>query len=1019
MNGLGCVGCLALVAWAMSPAGSSRPAEPVTGHPPVLAAFVLPRQSADLTFPVMELKASGAVVGYRITKTPISPAAAEPGWSPAPPKSITEPEPGVYDYYVWVADARGQVSRFAAQTVDVATTRITVGGKGRDFADFAGALAAVAAKGHPKGVVIEADAGEYPSWRKDGGFPADNLANILRVAADNLTIRGVGGRAHLAYKCRGAAGKDRWTIPPATQHGAVIVQAARNLRLEHVEVSGGCNANSMNGAGLWVEPTGVGTVLKDCFFHDNDNGVLTSKSPEARVVILHSEFAENGAPGPADEGQNHNLYIGQIGELVFMFNYSHASFRGQLLKSRAARNYILYNRLTDERDSNYPIDLPYGGESYVIGNPVQMSPSNRSATFINYGREVVLEIVYRNGGPEPLTDRAWLTNTRTGWKSQVHYSLNYGARGTWANRDRANYCTLRVTQSDQPDFRAGDRLTYSQNSGIDVVSAEWSWSGPKREIYVCSNTFVNQCHSGYGQYLLRAHPDTSAARLQNNLIVDLKPPRHPYKLHPDASKSIREKPVTEAGNLWCTSDPGLTDLAQYDYSLRPSAVAAIDKATPAGSVNGLSLAPVYQYVHPCSCAVRPADGELDLGAYESRRTAATPRRNADAATPGTGVAAPRETLAAVSPATQSAFRMNPKLADLPDNTWLKMDPTFVYHPDQLAALEQAGRKPHHFCHVKGEGSLCYDAAANLTLYFGGCTSGYGNNHWVYDCSANVWTQIHPDVFTLNENGLRYREDPKAIPPGCCCYGICYDANRRVSVLVRSNGGATAWVPPEQPPNNLIWLYDAPTRTWQFTPQNGPIRPTLYLTGARIAYDPERKESLLVDGRTLWAYRTADNLWRRIDVEGPAPKTGGLNSWVYLDRERKFLLFRSPAAGDKTDTGSTTWLYDPMRVAWENVTAKDGPCLRAGAAMAYDSLNHVAVMIGGWNEAPSRKLNDGAWVFDATTRSWTCLRPDPAPPIAGNVYQLAYDQVNNVFIYVTTEKGDAGYTWVYRYRKTRR
>jgi hypothetical protein len=90
--------------------------------------------------------------------------------------------------------------------------------------------------------------------------------------------------------------------------------------------------------------------------------------------MLNSEFFQNGAPGPAAEGQNHNIYIGQIAELVFMFNYSHSSYRGQLLKSRAGRNYVLYNRLTDEDDSNYPIDLPYGGESYVIGNLVHTAP---------------------------------------------------------------------------------------------------------------------------------------------------------------------------------------------------------------------------------------------------------------------------------------------------------------------------------------------------------------------------------------------------------------------------------------------------------------------------------------------------------------------------------------------------------------------------------------------------------------------------------------------------------------------
>lgn len=145
-----------------------------------------------------------------------------------------------------------------------------------------------------------------------------------------------------------------------------------------------------------------------------------------------------------------------------------------------------------------------------------------------------------------------------------------------------------------------------------------------------------------------------------------------------------------------------------------------------------------------------------------------------------------------------AFAMNPGLADLTDNTWRKLDPRFVYHPDQLAELEKKGVKLEDlpqkaggkFCHVKGEGSFCYDESANVTLYYGGCTSGYGNNHWVYDCSQNTWTQISPDVFEL-DGVWRYRKDPRNVPPGCCSYGICYDAERKVSVIARPNGGATS------------------------------------------------------------------------------------------------------------------------------------------------------------------------------------------------------------------------------------
>ena len=371
-----------------------------------------------------------------------------------------------------------------------------------------------------------------------------------------------------------------------------------------------------------------------------------------------------------------------------------------------------------------------------------------------------------------------------------------------------------------------------------------------------------------------------------------------------------------------------------------------------------------------------------------------------------------------------SFKMNTDLADLGDNTWKKMDPKFVYHPDQMPMLEKIGWKlkdlPHKpggkFCHVKGEGAFCYDESANLTLYFGGCTSGYGNNHWVYSCSENTWTQIHPDIFkikieTRKEKKIkwRYREDKKSHPPGCCCYGICYDSHNKVSVLARPNGGATAWLKNKEHPNNYIWLYDAVKKEWIFTPRNGKV-PNVYMTGVRMAYDPAGKESLLVNGREIWAYSTPDNVWRKIIVKGPAPETGGLNSWVYMSREKKFLLFRSRRRGGSKTT-DTTWLYDPKACTWKDVTPEKGPIIRAGAAMAYDSLNNVVVMIGGWNKAPSKKLNDGTWVFNPVTKKWTQHKPDPMPKIAGNCYQMSYDKVNNVMVYVTMAQ-----TWVYRYKR---
>ena len=46
--------------------------------------------------------------------------------------------------------------------------------------------------------------------------------------------------------------------------------------------------------------------MRDCYFHHNENGILTGRDPESDIVVEHSEFAHNGV----GDGYTHNLYIG-------------------------------------------------------------------------------------------------------------------------------------------------------------------------------------------------------------------------------------------------------------------------------------------------------------------------------------------------------------------------------------------------------------------------------------------------------------------------------------------------------------------------------------------------------------------------------------------------------------------------------------------------------------------------------------------------------------------------------------
>ena len=187
---------------------------------------------------------------------------------------------------------------------------------------------------------------------------------------DRLTIRGRGGRAHLRAEGADAEGKAIWVIKGA------------ETTIENIEFSG-AKAPDRNGAGVRLE--GPGLTVRNSSFHDNENGILTGANLESDILIEHSEFARNGA----GDGGTHNLYIGTVRSFTLRYSYSHHAVIGHNVKSRAIKNYILYNRIADEQDgrASYAIDLPDGGLSFVIGNVIQQGPENDNRTIVAYGAE--------------------------------------------------------------------------------------------------------------------------------------------------------------------------------------------------------------------------------------------------------------------------------------------------------------------------------------------------------------------------------------------------------------------------------------------------------------------------------------------------------------------------------------------------------------------------------------------------------------------------------------------------------
>jgi hypothetical protein len=218
------------------------------------------------------------------------------------------------------------------------------------------------------------------AWRTNGLVIIGILGpNGQRPHIDDSGMTGENGQPHLA------------------QYKGIFVPSGTDTVIANMEFSNASIPNDYGANGAGIRQDGVNLTVLNCYFHDNQNGILESNVAGSNIVIKFSEFNRNGVSDPAlteGYGQTHNVYVGHAGSLYFAFNYSHDANVGHLLKSRAAMNYVLYNRLTGENGTNsFELDLPNGGTSYVIGNLIEKGPNSQNKS---------ISMAYMEEGPNSL-----------------------------------------------------------------------------------------------------------------------------------------------------------------------------------------------------------------------------------------------------------------------------------------------------------------------------------------------------------------------------------------------------------------------------------------------------------------------------------------------------------------------------------------------------------------------------------------------------------------------------------------
>lgn len=244
-------------------------------------------------------------------------------------------------------------------------------------------------------------------------------------------------------------------------------------------------------------------------------------------------------------------------------------------------------------------------------------------------------------------------------------------------------------------------------------------------------------------------------------------------------------------------------------------------------------------------------------------------------------------------------------------------------------------------------AAAYDPKNDQVVMSGGNSGGGGSTAtWVFD--GDTWTRLelaaYPD-FRLNA-------------------AMAYDPSRQEIVLF----GGSCDCPARR--YDDTWVFDG--STWsERTPETSP--PALF--GARMAYDPQRREVVMFGG---WGVNRVTNqtwVWdgdtwtrRHPDVSPPDRYAAGM---AYSKRLGAIVLF-----GGQGRDGSgfaDTWLWDDG--AWTKLPDASGGPPRSGVVMA--SMGRGVMMFGGRVKVHQSGLNDTTWILGGGGQ-WHRRAPDVGP-----------------------------------------
>lgn len=237
--------------------------------------------------------------------------------------------------------------------------------------------------------------------------PGESLAGAVAAAQDGDTIELAAGvhRGQAAVirqrrlRLRGSGGPVWLQADGAHAEGkALLVVRDGDIVIEGLGFRG-TRVPHGNGAGIRFERGRL--LVRDCAFVDNQMGLLAGNEGDAELHIEDSRFAD-APPVPPGHGLTHLLYIGRIARASVLRCRFSAGGHGHLLKSRAAENLVVGNRLGEVGDGgspSYELEFPNGGRAELHDNLLVQAEASPNRTMLAFGAEG--DGVREGGPPRP------------------------------------------------------------------------------------------------------------------------------------------------------------------------------------------------------------------------------------------------------------------------------------------------------------------------------------------------------------------------------------------------------------------------------------------------------------------------------------------------------------------------------------------------------------------------------------------------------------------------------------------